>query len=97
MRIKVSLPVADAKLLREKVLEGAEKVEHDDTGQEDWEAVCPLKTFCTSLLNKICQTMLIDPGQFRVISELFQKECKGRGRLETLTFAATATTSQAAT
>ncbi|KAF8807626.1 Shwachman-Bodian-diamond syndrome protein [Phlegmacium glaucopus] len=80
MRIKVSLPATDAKLLREKVLEGAEKVEHDETGQEDWEAI-----------------LLIDPGQFRVINELFQKECKGRGRLETLTFAATATTSQAAT
>ncbi|KAF8167873.1 SBDS protein C-terminal domain-containing protein [Crassisporium funariophilum] len=77
MRIKVSLPVADATRLREKVLEGAEKVEHDETGVEDWEV-----------------TMLIDPGQFRVINELFQKECKGRGRLETLTFAATASTSQ---
>jgi len=79
MRIKVSLPLADAKLLREKVLEGAEKVEHDETMQEDWEA-----------------TLLIDPSQFRVINELFQKECKGRGRLETLTFATTSTT-QAAT
>ena len=45
MRIKVSLPVADAKLLREKVLEGVEKVEHDETTQEDWEAVCLHKTF----------------------------------------------------
>jgi ribosome maturation protein SDO1 len=35
--------------------------------------------------------MLIDPSQFRVINELLQKECKGAGRLETLTFAATAT------
>ncbi|EAU92941.1 hypothetical protein CC1G_03728 [Coprinopsis cinerea okayama7 len=35
-------------------------------------------------------TILIDPSQFRVINELLQKECKGRGRLETLTFAATA-------
>jgi ribosome maturation protein SDO1 len=53
MRIKVSLPLADAKLLREKVLEGAEKVEHDETTrmQEDWEAVCLHKTFCGSLLN----------------------------------------------
>ncbi|TBU23107.1 Shwachman-Bodian-diamond syndrome protein [Dichomitus squalens] len=34
--------------------------------------------------------LLIDPGQFRIINELLQKECKGRGRLETLTFAATA-------
>ncbi|RDX51450.1 Shwachman-Bodian-diamond syndrome protein [Lentinus brumalis] len=34
--------------------------------------------------------MLIDPGQFRILNELLQKESKGRGRLETLTFAATA-------
>jgi len=34
--------------------------------------------------------MLIDPGQFRVINELLQKECKGKGKLETLTFTATA-------
>ncbi|KDR85225.1 hypothetical protein GALMADRAFT_233949 [Galerina marginata CBS 339.88] len=74
MRIKLSLPVADAEKLREKVLEVAEKVEHDETGQADWEI-----------------TMLIDPGQFRVINELLQ-ECKGRGRLETLAFAATGAT-----
>jgi len=74
MRIKLSLPITDAEKLREKVLEVAEKVEHDETGQVDWEV-----------------TMLIDPGQFRVINELLQKVCKGRGRLETLAFAATAT------
>ncbi|KAH8101580.1 Shwachman-Bodian-diamond syndrome protein [Cristinia sonorae] len=34
--------------------------------------------------------MLIDPGQFKIINDLLQKECKGRGRLETLTFTATA-------
>ncbi|KAK2461737.1 hypothetical protein APHAL10511_006200 [Amanita phalloides] len=34
--------------------------------------------------------LLIDPGHFRIISELLRKECKGRSRLETLTFAATA-------
>jgi len=35
-------------------------------------------------------TMLIDPSQFRLINELLEKECKGRGRMETLSFAATA-------
>ncbi|KAI9572621.1 Shwachman-Bodian-diamond syndrome protein [Boletus coccyginus] len=34
--------------------------------------------------------MLIDPPQFKTLADLLQKECKGRGRLETLTFAATA-------
>jgi ribosome maturation protein SDO1 len=40
--------------------------------------------------------MLIDPGQFRVINELLQKECKGRGKIETLVFAATAAPAPAA-
>ncbi|KAF4623410.1 hypothetical protein D9613_002007 [Agrocybe pediades] len=74
MRIKVALPNAYAENLKGKILELAEKVEHEEAGQSDWET-----------------TMLIDPGQFRVINELLQKECKG-GRLETLSFAATATT-----
>ncbi|KZP30408.1 Shwachman-Bodian-diamond syndrome protein [Athelia psychrophila] len=34
--------------------------------------------------------MLIDPSQFRVLNELLQKEVKGNGRIETLSFAATA-------
>ncbi|KAF8887748.1 SBDS protein C-terminal domain-containing protein [Infundibulicybe gibba] len=72
MRVRVSMPTADSKKLREKVTEGAEKIEIDETGQEEWEVV-----------------MLIDPGQFRIINELLQKECKGRGRIETMSFAAT--------
>lgn len=31
------------------------------------------------------QIMMIDPSQFRVINEILQKECKGRGRIETMT------------
>ncbi len=37
--------------------------------------------------------MLIDPGQFRVISELLNKTVKGKGRVETLTFNTSAATS----
>ncbi|KAF5377246.1 hypothetical protein D9615_006406 [Tricholomella constricta] len=73
MRVRVSMPTADSKRLREKITEGAEKIEDDETGQEEWEVI-----------------MLIDPGQFRVINEILQKECKGRGRIETMSFAATA-------
>ncbi|KIK70351.1 hypothetical protein GYMLUDRAFT_32354 [Collybiopsis luxurians FD-317 M1] len=73
MRVRVTMPNADGKRLREKILEGAEKVETDEMGQDEWELV-----------------MLIDPSQFRIINELLQKECKSKGRIETLTFAATA-------
>lgn len=38
----------------------------------------------------VWQVMLIDPGQFKVINELLQKECRGKGKLETMTFTATA-------
>ncbi|TEB39138.1 Shwachman-Bodian-diamond syndrome protein [Coprinellus micaceus] len=72
MRIKVSIPVNAE--LKEKVVEAADKVEHQEETASEYEL-----------------TMLIDPSQFRVINELLQKECKGAGRLETLTFAATAT------
>ncbi|KAF5338444.1 hypothetical protein D9758_012230 [Tetrapyrgos nigripes] len=75
MRVRVTMPNTDGKRLREKVLEGAEKVEDDEMGKDEWEVI-----------------MLIDPGQFRIINELLQKECQGRGRIETMTFAATATT-----
>lgn len=34
--------------------------------------------------------MLIDPTQFKTLNELLLKECKGKGRLETLTLAAMA-------
>ncbi|KAK7688226.1 hypothetical protein QCA50_008596 [Cerrena zonata] len=75
MRVRITMPSEDATRLREKVIEGAEKIENDEMGQQQWEAI-----------------MLIDPGQFRVINDLLQKECKGRGRIETMTFAATAET-----
>ncbi|KAF9645034.1 Shwachman-Bodian-diamond syndrome protein [Thelephora ganbajun] len=75
MRVRVTVPTKDGKRFREQILEGAEQVEDEETGQTEWEVV-----------------MLIDPGQFRVINELLQKECKGKGKLETLTFAATAET-----
>ncbi|EIM83417.1 Shwachman-Bodian-diamond syndrome protein [Stereum hirsutum FP-91666 SS1] len=37
-------------------------------------------------------TLLIDPSHFRTITDLLNKECKGKGRIETIAFAATATT-----
>jgi ribosome maturation protein SDO1 len=74
MRVKVTMPSAEASRLRDQIIQCADKVEDDKTEDDSWDVV-----------------LLIDPGQFRVINELLQKECKGKGRLETLTFAATNT------
>jgi len=73
MRVRVTMPTKDGKRLRDQIVEGAEHIEDEEMGQNEWEAV-----------------MLIDPGQFKIVNELLQKECKGKGKLETLTFAATA-------
>ncbi|KAL4254547.1 SDO1/SBDS family protein [Abortiporus biennis] len=75
MRVRITMPVADGNRLREQIIKGAEKIEEDQMGEQQWDAI-----------------MLIDPGQFRVINDLLQKECKGKGRLETMAFAATAAT-----
>jgi ribosome maturation protein SDO1 len=76
MRVRVGVPAADAAAVRARIVEGAEKIEEERGAEPD--------------AQEWEATLLIDPGQFRMINELLQKECKGRGRLETLTFAATA-------
>lgn len=93
MRVKVGLNLGEGdvrKKVVEKVLEGAEKVESEDKNETQWEAVCLLLFRCViSAERYFLQVMLIDPGQFRIINDLLQKECKGKGRIETMTFAAT--------
>jgi len=39
MRVRVTVPTKDGKRLREKILEGAEQVEDEETGQTEWEVV----------------------------------------------------------
>lgn len=39
MRVKVSIPVEDGEKLKDKILEGAEKVEADEKSQNEWEVV----------------------------------------------------------
>jgi len=95
MRVRVTMPIKDGKRLRDQVIEGAEQIEDDEMGQNEWEVVSFGVSFVhkSGLLISSSQVMLIDPGQFKVINELLQKECKGKGKLETLTFAATAAAS----
>lgn len=39
MRVRVTVPTKDGKRLREKILEGAEQVEDEETGETEWEVV----------------------------------------------------------
>ena len=40
MRVRVTVPATDVERLKIRILEGAEKVESEDAGEEDWVAVC---------------------------------------------------------
>jgi hypothetical protein len=39
MRVRVTVPTKDGKRLRDQILEGAERVEDEETGQAEWEVV----------------------------------------------------------
>jgi ribosome maturation protein SDO1 len=39
MRVRVTVPTVDIEQLKKRILEGAEKIENEDTSQEDWVAV----------------------------------------------------------
>ncbi|KAH9994380.1 Shwachman-Bodian-diamond syndrome protein [Russula vinacea] len=90
MRIRVVVPAANIDDLRERLLDGVDKLEHEDKGEE-WSGVGKLP-----IPFQLELTLYIDdanrPGQFRVISDLLNKTVKGKGRVETLTFNTSATT-----
>lgn len=106
MRIRVSIPSADEARLRGKILEGVEKVEREGPDGDEWSTVrvpdvsrCEMNHADLFVFNTTprhthhcVQTLLIDPSHFRTITDLLNKECKGKGRIETIAFAATATT-----
>lgn len=71
MRIKVSAPKEDGERIRESISKLADSVVSENNGAETWEI-----------------TLLIDPAQFQEINKILQKECpKGRGNIETISFA----------
>jgi len=48
MRVRVSVPTKDGKRLREQIMEGAEQVEDEETGQTEWEVVSVARFWCIS-------------------------------------------------
>ena len=40
MRVRVSMPMAEGKRLREQVIEGAETVKDDEMDPDEWGVVC---------------------------------------------------------
>ena len=76
MRIRLTMPSAQAKKLKPQLTNLFAVVESDDMADE-WECIA-----------------VIDPGNFKVINDLLQKESgagnrASAGRIETLSFSAT--------
>lgn len=98
MRVRVTMSSKEGKKLKEKIMPLVTKVE-DDEWSEEWELVrlshflcvlvrSPLLCKLTPPSLPLAQVALIDPGSFRVIDDLLQKEVKGPKKIETMSFAA---------
>ncbi|KAJ1953418.1 hypothetical protein GGI12_006017 [Dipsacomyces acuminosporus] len=66
MRIRITMPVKEAKHVKDKFTPLVAQIEDEDYSDE-YELIC-----------------LIDPGQFRAITDLLQAELKGRGEIDVL-------------
>lgn len=95
MRVRVTMSSKEGKKLKEKIMPLVTKVE-DDEWSEEWELVRTSSLTSSSLRTRYAnaavfaptQVALIDPGSFRVIDDLLQKEVKGPKKIETMSFAA---------
>lgn len=92
MRVRVTMSSKEGKKLKEKIMPLVTKVE-DDEWSEEWELVrtssqSPPLLSSPQANAANAQVALIDPGSFRVIDDLLQKEVKGPKKIETMSFAA---------
>jgi hypothetical protein len=55
MRVRVTVPTKDGKRLREHILEGAEQVEEEETGQAEWDVVS-VASFLSFICTHSCPT-----------------------------------------
>lgn len=55
MRIRVTMPIAEGKRLRETVIEGAETIENDEMGQEEWEVIMLIDPAQFRVINDLLQ------------------------------------------
>lgn len=95
MRVRVVMPAKEGKRLKDKVLALVSKVE-DDEWADEWELVRLFlqwdRRANTDYFLSPAQVGLIDPGSFKLIDELLQKEVKGGkggqgAKIETMSFA----------
>lgn len=92
MRVRITMGSKDGKRLREQVkamaVEGG--IEEDDMGADEWEAVSRVAQQRAWWMAdaRALQIMLIDPGAFKLLNELMDAETKGRGKVESMGYAA---------
>lgn len=92
MRVRITMSSKEGKKIKDKVLPLIAKVEEDEWSDE-WElARLPPPSLRSGLSHlrtlSNSQVALIDPGSFRLIDDLLQKEVKGAKKIETMSFSA---------
>jgi len=103
MKIRITMPPKDGKRLAEQVrgLSSPGGIEEDEMSGEEWEVVSLIHTevplrkiegrFSNHLENSLSsQIMRIPPENFRLLTDLLEKETKGKGRVESMGWAVVA-------
>lgn len=90
MRIRITISAADKDQLKERIFSSAENIESETQDDQSWTTVSPWFPLGHDIVSDFApfQVLLIDPSQFRILNSLLEKEVKGQGHIETLTFAA---------
>jgi ribosome maturation protein SDO1 len=103
MKVRITMPPKDGKRLAEQVrgLSSQGGIEEDEMSAEEWEVVsvdpCPQGRdhflLCSTFplhQSYDTQIMRIPPENFRLLTDLMEKETKGKGRVESMGFAVVA-------
>jgi len=103
MKIRITMPPKDGKRLAEQVrgLSSPGGIEEDEMSGEEWEVVSLLYSEDSSWKTEggfshhsensfSSQIMRIPPENFRLLTDLLEKETKGKGRVESMGWAVVA-------
>jgi len=69
MRVRVTMPTKDGKRLKEKMIEGAEKVEDEDWGQDEWEVIMLIDPGQFKVINELLQNEVKGKGRLETLEQ----------------------------
>lgn len=76
MRVKVSMPTADAEKLKGKITDCAEKVEQEEAGESDWDIVRIFKCHPLFMLISVCRRCSLTQASSELSTSCFKRNAK---------------------